>query len=58
MRMCASLVRFMTKPPSLRPLTTWKEGDVGEAVGEEEGEMAVLILVVSVRRRGIVAGVW
>jgi len=54
MRMWTSLDRLTTRPPSLRPLTTWKEGEVGEAVGEGEGEIAVLILVVRVRRSGIV----
>jgi hypothetical protein len=40
--------------PSLRPLTTWKE-EVGEVSGEDEGLKEVLILVVKVRRRGILA---
>jgi hypothetical protein len=48
--------RFTVYPsPSLRPLRTSKpEGeDVGEATGEGDGEIAVLILVVRLRRRGM-----
>ena len=57
MRKCVS-GRFNVMPPSLRPLTTsneevWFCGDVGDVAAEEEGEMAVLILVVRVRRRGM-----
>jgi hypothetical protein len=38
----------------LRPLTTWKE-EVGEVSGEDEGLKEVLILVVRVRRSGMLA---
>lgn len=57
MRWCDS-GRLKVILPSLRPLTTsneeaWLSGEVGEVTGDEDGEMAVLILVVRVRRRGI-----
>lgn len=48
--------RFTAYPsPSLRPLRTSKPDgeDVGDVTGDEEGEIAVLILVVRLRRRGI-----
>jgi hypothetical protein len=49
--------RFTVKPsPSLRPLKTSKPDgeDVGDVDGEVEGEIAVLIFVVRLRRIGIV----
>lgn len=56
--------RFTVKlaPPSLRPLMTSKLeeevcGVVGEETGDEEGEIAVLSLVVSVRKRGMVGDI-
>lgn len=52
--------RFTVKLSSLRPLTLSNEdeeddtcGDVGDVAGDVEGEIAVLILVVRARRRGI-----
>lgn len=58
--------RLTVKPSSLRPLTLSNEedddddvgdtcGEVGDVAGEVEGEIAVLILVVRVRRRGMLA---
>lgn len=58
MRRGVSPGRLTVILPSLRPLTTWNDevsGEVGEVVGEEDGEMAVFILVVRLRRRGILA---
>ena len=59
MRACVS-GRFTVNPPSLRPPRTSKPEDaecedVGDVEGEEEGEIAIFILVVMARRVGIVA---
>jgi len=53
--------RFTVKPPALLPLMTSKPeevdevDDVGDVVGDEEGDIAVLIFVVMARRIGILA---